>query len=195
MKIGIFGGSFNPPHKKHYEIARECIEKGYLDRVIYVPTGSHYKYKNNLLRDQLRYDMLSLLIQEDHRIEVSDFELKERVVYTYETLEYMKNKYPNDEIYFICGADNLSYMDTWKNGISILEHTNLLVINRNTNDMKSLLEKFYKYRDHITVVDIELSDMSSTMIREKLKNHEDVSDYLFKPVEDYIKKHHLYHCK
>ena len=194
MKIGIFGGSFNPPHKMHYEIARECIEKGYLDCVIYVPTGSHYQYKNNLLPDPLRYDMISLLIQDDPRMEVSDFELKERVVYTYETLEYMKKKIPNDEIYFICGADNLSYIDTLENGIWILEHTKLLVINRNTNDMQSLLDKFYEYREHIMVVDINPSPLSSTMIREKLKNHEDVNEYLSKSVEDYIKKYHLYYC-
>ncbi len=195
MKIGILGGSFNPPHNMHYQIGKECIEQGYLDCVIYVPTGSHYRYKNNLLRDRLRYEMLSLLIAGESRMEVSDFELKEHVVYTYETLEYMKKKYPNDEIYFICGIDNLSYMDTWKNGQSILENTKLLVIKRNTHDIESILKKYEKYRDHIIVVEMQLSTISSTIIREKLKKQEDVSEYLPKNVESYIKRHHLYQGK
>lgn len=195
MKIGIFGGSFNPPHKMHYQIGKECMNQGYLDRVIYVPTGNHYKYKNNLLRDQLRYEMLSLLIAGEARMEVSDFELKDHVVYTYETLEYMKKKYPNDEIYFICGIDNLSYLDTWKNGQSILENTKLLVIKRDTHNIEPILKKLRKYRNHIVVVNIPLNNISSTIIREKLKKQEDVGDYLPKKIESYIKKHHLYQGK
>ncbi len=195
MKIGIFGGSFNPPHNMHYQIAKECIKKEYLDYVIFVPTGTHYKYKNNLLQNQLRYEMLSLLIAGENRMEVSDFELKNRVVYTYETLEYMKKKYPNDEIYFICGADNLSYLDTWKNGQSILENTNLLVIKRNTHNIELILKKYQKYRNHMIVVDMPLSNISSTVIREKLKNQENVQDYLPKKIESYIKRNHLYQAK
>lgn len=195
MKIGIFGGSFNPPHKMHYQIGKECMNQGYLDRVIYVPTGNHYKYKNNLLCDQLRYEMLSLLIAGETRMEVSDFELKDHVVYTYETLEYMKKKYPNDEIYFICGVDNLSYLDTWKNGQSILENTKLLVIKRDTHNIEPILKKLRKYRNHIVVVNIPLNNISSTIIREKLKKQEDVGDYLPKKIESYIKKHHLYQGK
>ena len=128
MKIGIFGGSFNPPHKMHKTIALELIKKHYVDKVIFVPTGSKYKYKNNLLSDEVRLEMLKLMCNDNNNLEVSDYELKDYVVYTYETLNYFKNKYKDDEIYFICGSDNLSYIDMWKKGKDILSNNKILVI-------------------------------------------------------------------
>ena len=141
MKIGIFGGSFNPPHKMHEDIAHSLKESNLLDKIIFVPTGSKYKYKNNLLPDQNRYDMVKLITDEYEYLDVSDYELKSEVVYTCETLAYFKDKYPKDEIYFICGLDNLSYIDSWKNAEYILNNFKILVIKRNTDD----LEKFDYY--------------------------------------------------
>lgn len=120
MRIGIFGGSFNPPHKMHYNIGKELIRMGYIDKVIYVPTGSKYIYKDNLVDDSDRYNMLSIMIEDDERFIVSDFELRNRNVYTYETLDYFQKTYPNDEIYFILGTDNLSYIDQWEKGEELL---------------------------------------------------------------------------
>ena len=108
MRIGILGGSFNPPHKMHFKMGLDLINKGYVDKIIYVPTGSKYKYKNNLIADEHRFKMLELMIKNDSRFEVSDYELKDYVVYTCDTLKYFKEMYPNDDIYFVCGADNLS---------------------------------------------------------------------------------------
>ena len=119
MKIGVFGGSFNPPHKMHLNIGLELVNKQYVDKVIYVPTGSKYKYKNNLLPDKNRLEMLEILTKTHEYLDVNDYELKDEVVYTCETLAYFKELYPNDDIYFVCGADNLSYIDKWKNGEDI----------------------------------------------------------------------------
>ena len=77
MKIGILGGSFNPPHKMHFKMGLDLLEKGYIDKVIYVPTGSKYKYKNNLVEDVHRLKMLELMIKDDDRFSVSDYELKD----------------------------------------------------------------------------------------------------------------------
>ena len=115
MRIGIFGGSFNPPHKMHLKIGIDLLNKNYLDKIIYVPTGSKYKYKNNLVSDLDRLNMLKLMVSNDERFLVSDYELKDKEIYTYETLDYFKDIYVNDEIYFICGADNLSYIDLYYN--------------------------------------------------------------------------------
>ena len=92
MKIGIFGGSFNPPHKMHKKIALDLIKKHYLDKVIFVPTGRKYKYKNNLLSDKVRLEMLKLMCIDNKDLDVSDYELKDHIVYTYDTLDYFKNK-------------------------------------------------------------------------------------------------------
>ena len=192
MKIGIFGGSFNPPHKMHKTIAIELIKKHYVDKVIFVPTGSKYKYKNNLLSDKVRLEMLELMCRDNNNLEVSDYELKEHVVYTYETLNYFRNKYKDDEIYFICGTDNLSYIDKWERGEDILSNNKLLVIKRNTFDINTLLEKYKDYKDNIIVTDIKESEISSTKIREMIYNNKRVNDYLDEKVSAYIIRNSLY---
>ena len=192
MKIGIFGGSFNPPHKMHKEIALTLIEKHYVEKVIFVPTGSKYKYKNNLLSDKVRFEMLKLMCRDNNNLEVSNYELKEHVVYTYETLNYFKNKYKDDEIYFICGTDNLSYIDKWKKGEDILSNNKLLVIKRNTFDINTLLKKYKDYKDNIIVTEIEENEISSTKIREMIYNNKRAADYLDESVYSYIRENNLY---
>ncbi len=192
MKIGVFGGSFNPPHKMHKNIALELIKKHYVDKVIFVPTGSKYKYKNNLLSDEIRFKMLVLMCDDNKNLEVSDYELKEEVVYTCETLDYFKNKYKNDNIYFICGTDNLSYIDKWKRGEDILSNNKLLVIKRDTFDINTLLDKYKDYKDNIIVTDIKENEISSTKIREMIYNNKRVENYLDKQVDLYIRENNLY---
>lgn len=189
MRIGIFGGSFNPPHKMHLQIAKFLLDKDYVDKIFFVPTGSKYKYKNNLVSDKYRLEMLNIMTKNDKRILVSDYELKPHVVYTYETLTYFKEKYPNDEIYFICGVDNLSYMNDWKNGEYILRNYKIIVLDRNTNNLKNVLEKYQEYQKNIIVASIPKSSISSTLIREKLL----LNDY--KILEKYVKKEVLLYIK
>ena len=192
MKIGIFGGSFNPPHKMHKKIAIELIKKHYVDKIIFVPTGSKYKYKNNLLSDKVRLEMLELMCRDNNNLDVSDYELKEHVVYTYETLDCFKNKYKDDEIYFICGTDNLSYIDKWERGIYVLSNNKFLVIKRNTFDITPLLKKYKDYKDNIIVADIEENEISSTKIREMIYNNKRAEDYLDESVYSYIRENNLY---
>ena len=192
MKIGIFGGCFNPPHKMHKKIALELIKKHYVDKIIFVPTGSKYKYKNNLLSDKVRLEMLKLMCEDNNTLEVSNYELKDQVVYTYETLDYFKNKYKDDEIYFICGTDNLSYIDKWKKGEDILSNSKILVIKRNTDDINTLLKKYKDYKDNIIVTEIEENEISSTKIREMIYNNKRVNDYLDDNIYSYIKENNLY---
>ena len=80
MKIGIFGGSFNPPHNMHTDIANYLINQHYVDKVIFVPTGSKYAYKNNLIEEEHRLNMLNILSRKNKNLMVSDFELKSEVV-------------------------------------------------------------------------------------------------------------------
>ena len=192
MRIGILGGSFNPPHKMHFNMGLDLLEKNYVDKIIYVPTGSKYKYKNNLVQDEHRFKMLELMIKNDDRFEVSDFELKDYVVYTCDTLKYFQENYPNDEIYFVCGADNLSYVDEWKNGIYLLSNYKFLVIKRYTDDIEEILKRFSKYKDNIIVTDVNPNSLSSTEIRNKIKNCEGVLDYLDDDVYNYLYENKLY---
>ena len=192
MKIGVFGGSFNPPHKMHLNIGVELVNKQYVDKVIYVPTGSKYKYKNNLLPDNNRYEMLEILTSKHDYLDVDKYELKDEVIYTFQTLAYFKEVYPNDDIYFICGADNLSYIDKWKNGEEILANYKIIAMKRKGEDILELVERLNEYKENIVVADVEQRDISSTDIREKIKNNEYVLDVLDKDVYDYIRKNKLY---
>ena len=192
MKIGIFGGSFNPPHKMHLNIGVQLINKHYVDKVIYVPTGSKYKYKNNLLPDRNRYEMLELMIRQNKNLMLSDYELKDKIVNTCETLNFFSECNKEDDIYFICGADNLSYIDKWKNGEEILMKYKIIVLKRKGEDTDVLIEKYSKYAENIIIADIEQQDISSTEIRERIKNKEYVLDFIDKEVYEYIKENRLY---
>ena len=126
MRIGIFGGSFNPPHNMHEEIAQTLLDQNVVDTIIFVPTGMKYEYKNNLIENDYRLDMLRIIETHNPNFQVSDYECKDEPVYTYQTLDYFQELYPNDEIYFICGTDNLSYIDKWKRGDYLLENYHFL---------------------------------------------------------------------
>lgn len=194
MKIGIFGGSFNPPHKMHKNMAKYLIDKGYVDRVIFVPTGSKYKYKTNLLPDEVRLMMVELMIEDQDNMMASSFELKKEVVYTYDTLKHFSELYQNDTIYFICGTDNLTYVDKWKNGEYLLKNHKFLVIKRSTDEIDGILKRFDEYKDNLIVADMPMEEISSTMIREGLANKDkNVIKYLDREVYEYIMRNNMYH--
>lgn len=194
MKIGIFGGSFNPPHKMHKSIAKELIKKKYVDLVIIVPTGIKYHYKNNLLENDIRYRLLKEMTAKEENILVSKYEFQEKEVFTYETMEYYQKKYPNDELYFICGSDNMKYLKEWKDWEKLLDKYKLLVIPRNTKKVEEIKKEFAPYLDHIVLANMEANDISSTIIRNALKenNNELLKKYLDKEVLEDIVLNHLY---
>lgn len=193
MKIGIYGGSFNPPHKMHLKMATTLIETGYLDKVIFVPTGNKYP-KPGLASNWDRLKMVELMVEKYPNIEVSDYELKQELIYTYQTLDYFKQKYPRDEIYFILGSDLLKEFTTWKNYSYILETFKILVTLRN-HDTKQELEKLsLSNQGNLLYTDIMLEDLSSTEIREKVKQNdlEFLEKKLDKKVLNYIQNKNLY---
>ena len=192
MKIGIFGGCFNPPHKMHKSMAEELITNNYLDKVIYVPTGNMYN-KVDLIDASHRYNMLKLMTRESANLEVSDYELKTHLKYTYQTLDHFKKLYPKDEIYFICGSDNLKEIKTWKNYEYILETFKLLVVKRDNDDLSNILEDIN--HKNIEIANVNLSNISSTMIRQMLKyqsKKSEIIQYIDKSVLEYIENLKIY---
>ncbi len=193
MKIGIFGGSFNPPHKMHLNIVEELLNNKLLDKIIIVPTGLHYSYKNNLLSNEHRYNMLKLMTKHNDKIEISDFEFKDEEIHSYDTLEHYKNIYPEATLYFICGLDNLSYIDKWYKGEYLLNNYKFLVITRDTNNLKEILTKFKEYKDNIIITNIKSNTISSSYIRDNLKNKNyDLKEYIDEEILNYIKENNLY---
>ena len=168
MKIGIFGGSFNPPHKIHQKIANYLVKNNYLDKVIFVPTGSNYE-KSYLASEQDRYNMLKLMIGNVSYLDISTYEFG-KLTHTYQTLDHFKKHYKDDEIYFICGSDNLKEIKTWKRYQYILSNYKLLVIRRNGESITDILSELKSYQDNIIVIDDIKSSLSSTSIRKRFKD-------------------------
>ncbi len=193
MKIGIFGGCFNPPHNMHKKIAMKLVEHGYLDKVIFVPVGNDYE-KQGLIDVENRYQMLKYLIKGIPYLRVSRFETTGGKV-TFQTLDYFKNKYPNDEIYFICGSDNLEELYTWDLYEKILKQYKVLAITRNHDKTDKIIEKYRKYKNHIIIGEIDEDSISSTEIRKWVREDKVhlLKDKLDDDILNYIKENNLYH--
>ena len=191
MRIGVFGGSFNPIHKYHEQIAHHLVKNDFLDKVIFVPTGNKYHYKNITVDDDTRLKMINLVTKKYDYFEVDDFELKDKEVFTYETLKYLSEKNPHDEIYFICGTDNLTYVDKWHNGLELLKNYKFMCLRRATDELDEILTRFNDYKHNIIVIDMKESNLSSTYIRNNI-DKEEIRNYLDEDVYEFIINNNLY---
>ena len=137
--------------------------------------------------------MLKLMTKHNDKIEISDYEFKDEEIHSYDTLEYYKDIYKNDTIYFVCGLDNISYVDKWYKGEYLLNNYKFLVITRDTNNLDEILLKYEKYKDNIIITNIKSNTISSSYIRDELKEKNyNLNDYLDQKVIDYIKENNLY---
>lgn len=188
MRIGIFGGTFNPPHNMHQHIATELLATNTVDKVIFLPDGPKYP-KPGLIAYKHRYNMVKQMIEGMKNVEVSDLE-RQKNYYTYEVLAYFQQQYPTDTIYFIMGTDNLNELDTWKNYETILKNYFLLIIKRNKDNVNIIKQKYPNDQHHIKETVIETKAISSTQVRRDLAV---AKPTLINPkVYDYIKQHALY---
>ncbi|MXR22765.1 nicotinate-nucleotide adenylyltransferase [Mesomycoplasma flocculare] len=130
-KIAIYGGTFNPVHKAHIQIAQKAIEFLDLDKLFFVPNYLNplKKRAKNIADPDFRYEMLKLVQIE--KTEVSDFEIKaKKISYTIDTVNYFAKKYPESKLFLIIGSDNLRNFKLWKNYSQILEKVQLVVFAR-----------------------------------------------------------------
>lgn len=195
--IAIFGGSFNPPLKSHLLLAKRIInEINNIEKLIFVPVSTNYK-KENLEQNEHRYNMLKLFCMENKKMDVSRIEIdSKRQLFTIETLEYMKTKYEENDIYFILGTDNLKLLSEWHNAHELVHRFKFIVLERQQDDVEEIImeNQFlrYNFKNYIKIKNDETSEFSSSLIRDMLKHKIDVSKFMPKYIYEYIKKNNLY---
>lgn len=195
MRIGLFGGTFSPPHNGHVRAAKLFSEKLSLDKLIVMPDGKPpHKEADESGTKQRRYDMTCLAFSDF--AEVSDYEMKKNgKSYTYETLEYLSEKYPDDEILFLMGDDMLMSFDTWKHPEIIAKIAKLVYMSRGENyeRLKNKADELEKSLGAVCIsLEEEPFEVSSSKIREMLKNGESIEAFVPEKVEEYIREHGLY---
>ncbi len=188
MKIGVFGGSFNPVHKMHKSIVRSLIKRGYVDKVIVVPTADNYEKSHKLLGiDRLK--MLEDAFKNMREVEVSSYEIDGHL-YTLKTLDHFQELHPKDELYFILGTDLLADLENWYHYEEILQKYKILVISRNTNDYYKELAKYKKYANKIELANITPKIISSTQVRNEILKRgytKKLREYLYVDTIKYLK--------
>lgn len=192
MKIGIMGGTFNPIHNAHIYIARSAKEQYELDRIVFMPSGNP-PHKKSVTDKKYRYEMTRLAV--GNEFDVSDYEVnKEEYSYTLNTLKYFHTIYPDDEIYFIIGEDSLNDIFKWYKPQEIVKLCKLLVFPRLSleNTKKTAKAVMEKLDASIYVINSPIFDVSSTKIREMIKNGDDVQNLISKEVLEYINENELY---
>ena len=194
-KYGIMGGTFNPIHLAHLYIAYEAKEQLNLDKVIFMQDGNPPHKKNTIINAKFRYEMVRRAIEGYEGFEINSYEIeKNGYSYTYETLNVLKEV--NLKLYFIAGADSLMDIEKWKNTKEVLNNCTFVVFNRgefNRETLKSQKEYLEnKYQAEIVLLDIMSIDISSTIIRKRIKEEKRVDFFLPNKVLEYINYNNLY---
>ena len=196
-RLAIFGGTFNPIHNGHIDIAVYFKEYLNLDKVIFIPTNisPHKEIYGNISTED-RYKMCLLATQKYEFMEVSDIEiLRDGPSYTVDTLEILIKKYSNTKFYIIMGADMFLTVQDWKKSSEILKNAIICTVPRDDSNYQVLKkhENFLKkYGADTIVADRPVTDISSTMVRNKILNNENIDLLIPKSVKDYIIKRKLY---
>lgn len=198
MRLGIFGGTFDPVHYGHLLLAEQCREQCDLDEVWLIPAGiPPHKAENSVSAGKDRTEMLNLAIAGHEHLRVSERELERPgASYTYQTLEQLSAEDPARELFLIIGADSLRDLPMWREPQRILELANLAVVNRgdqpapSLDDLRTALGESAVKRT--SVVTIPGVGFSSSDIRERVAAGKSIRYMTPRAVECYIQAHGLY---
>lgn len=195
--IVVFGGSFNPPLNSHFSLAEQIIsEYKNVEKVIFIPVSEKYE-KEGLLNNKYRYEMLKCVCDKNEKFEVSDIELrKERQPFTIETLDRIQEKYQDKTIWFTTGSDNLKELNTWEKSDELVKKFKVLVLERDDDCLEEIINnnKFLKENENsfIKVKNNIRSSLSSSFVREKIREGKSIRYFTPDEVYSYIKTNNLF---
>ena len=175
MRIGLYGGTFDPIHVGHLIVIENAINFMKLDRVIILPSSNppHKKHKKKT-DTNIRVEMVSEAIKDNDKIVLSTFESTDDTVrYTHETIKYFKEFFKDDDIFYIMGEDSFLTIDTWRNYDDILDENIIVFTRSNIDEDSELVEKvelIKKDNPNIFLINNLNINISSTLIRNLVKN-------------------------
>lgn len=185
QRIGILGGTFDPPHLGHLIIAEEVRNKLQLNEIWFIPSSEPPHKKQAQSTTSNRLDMLTKSIKSNNHFKINDLEIvRSGKSYTIDTIHELKRDYPNNKFYFIIGADMVEYLPHWKDIQQLFELVTFVGVKRRGHELQSGLP--------FKVVDIPTIDISSTMIRDRLRSGQSIRYLLPISVQEYIKENRLY---
>ena len=198
QRIGIYGGTYNPPHIGHIRAAQYAVQSLKLQKLLLIPScvSPHKKLPENSPSAQQRMEMLQLAAKDNPKIEISDLELRRgSTSYTYETVAQVRKIYPDAELLLFMGTDMFLSFDTWKNPNEILKNAALAVFYRgDPGEIQKIQEKkaqFEKQGAVVYLVENPVTEISSTDLRRMLI-FDCAESFLSPGVGGYIRKNRLY---
>jgi nicotinate-nucleotide adenylyltransferase len=183
MRIGIYGGTFNPVHHGHLILARQALEEFNLDRVVFVPAAeSPFKIQNHSAPAGDRLAMLRLAIASEDRFSVDPLEIdRGGISYSIDTVKMFRNRDPGAELFFLVGEDNTDRLTEWHRFEELKKLVCFVVLSRS--------EDFQSPEYPVVQRRIEIS---STEIRNRVANQESITYLVPESVKHYIEQHQLY---
>jgi nicotinate-nucleotide adenylyltransferase len=189
MKIALFFGSFNPIHIGHLIIANHTVNNTDCDKVwLVVSPHNPLKEKAGLLNEFDRLHLVQLAVEDNEKLVACNEEFYlPKPSYTIDTLTYLQEKYPTYEFSLVMGSDNILNIDKWKNYELLLERYTIYIYNRPEYNSDNI-----KIKGDIRYLDVPLLDISSTYIRNNIKENKSIKYLLHPSVEKYILDYNLY---
>ena len=196
-RIGIMGGSFNPIHVRHLEMAA-CAQREFeLDRIIFLPTGNPPHKRVGLEDAEDRYEMTRLAIYGKPGFSASRMEIdREGIIYTVDTLSRLQKQMPDTAFDYIIGEDTLHDLPNWRKADKVFTMCRFLVCCRTSDEVRNqpIVEELMRRGASFAFMTLSPSEVSSTTIRTKLARGENVSE-IPPQVEEYIRVKGLYGCE
>ena len=198
MKIGIYGGSFDPVHVGHVNAALNFMEELSLDKIIVIPAYQPpHKKGLAMTPSEHRLNMCNLAFGKLEGFEVSDIEIQRADEgYMADTVTQLREMYPDDELFLLIGGDMLLSFQRWYAWHKITDEAVLAVAARNWEDDAALEAEaavLRSYGAEVRIVPIDVKELSSTMVRETVRRADDISSMVPEGVDEYIWNHYLYY--
>ncbi len=194
LRLGVLGGSFDPPHLAHLAIASAALEALCLERVLFVPAAAPpHKDSSRRTPAAVRLEMVELAVADDERFAVSSIEIDEGLVYTCDTLAALSRRFPEYDIVFLLGSDSLCDFDSWRNPEEILRLASLAVALRPGDDIELVRSEIRRWgADRITLLDLPQREISSSDLREWAAAGRTLRAHVPPAVEEFVVERGLY---